>query len=67
MVFAMTPPSNPGGSWNIKYLYRFTDDPIGFQLSGNSLVVDGEGTIYGATAVNNNPEGSTGTVFRVVP
>jgi hypothetical protein len=67
MVFAMTPPSNPGGAWDIKYLYLFTDDPIGFELSGNSFVMDGDGTIYGATAVNNYPEGWTGTVFRVAP
>src|SRR5579864_3443070 len=50
IVFALSPPAVPGGSWNERILHRFTDTHSmeGLQPFGN-VVVDSAGNIYGTT------------------
>jgi uncharacterized repeat protein (TIGR03803 family) len=43
-IFALTPPSAPGGAWTDTVLYNFTGHPDGAQPSG--LTLGSDGTLY---------------------
>jgi hypothetical protein len=63
-VIALTPPSASGSAWTLNYLHTFTGEPSGY-FSIGPQVMDGDGTIYGATQAQG--ESPTGTVYRIVP
>jgi uncharacterized repeat protein (TIGR03803 family) len=63
-VFALTPPSTPGGTWTEKLLYTFTGDADGSRPQA-ALVAGPGGILYGTT----EEDGATqfGTVFALSP
>jgi hypothetical protein len=63
-VFALTPPSAPGDAWTLNFLHNFFGEPPGL-FSLGPPVMDGEGTIYGATQVFQGA--GSGTVYRIFP
>jgi uncharacterized repeat protein (TIGR03803 family) len=72
VVFEMSPPSAPGGSWTETILYSFQGGNDGYFPAGN-LVFDEAGNLYGATAFGggfgtcNGFYGFCGTVFELSP
>jgi uncharacterized repeat protein (TIGR03803 family) len=70
IVFELTPPTKPGGSWTETILYSFQGGKDGYFPWGN-LVLDGDGNIYGATQFGggygscNGLYPYCGTVFRL--
>ncbi len=62
-VFSLSPPSSPGGSWNLTTLYSFTGGEDGSLPSGPVAIGDA-GVLYGATLQGGN---DFGTVFSLMP
>ena len=60
VVFEMQPPAAPGGAWTTTYLHNFTNG----LTPGGALVMDGNGSIYGATIGPPQLE-PAGTVYRL--
>lgn len=64
VVFALTPPATPGGTWTEEVLYTFQGKPDGANPDG-PVILGSKGEIYGTT-----PAGGTdtdGTLFRLTP
>jgi hypothetical protein len=65
IVFALTPPTAPGGAWTETVLHSFTGrDGDGAMPQGN-LALGKNGVIYGTT-VGGGAAGQ-GTVFELAP
>jgi uncharacterized repeat protein (TIGR03803 family) len=66
LVFKLTPPTHPGGSWTETTLYSFSGWD-GYQPGG--LVMDQAGNLYGATYGGGREcEGSgCGTIYKLTP
>lgn len=62
-VFALTPPTSPGGAWTERLLYSFPGGAAGGEPTG-SLTVVGR-VLYGATNIGGTSNG--GTVFSLAP
>jgi uncharacterized repeat protein (TIGR03803 family) len=63
-VFALTPPSAPGGDWTETVLYSFKDSPDGnFPMAG--LALGAGGVLYGTTTYGG--AAGKGTVFSLSP
>ena len=65
VVFSLTPPQSPGGTWGEQVLYRFTgkSDDGGEPTSG--LVFGQDGKLYGTTGAGGTL--NLGTVFELTP
>ena len=61
LVFEIQPPATPGGDWTTTYLHKFDGE-----TPGGALVMDHDGTIYGAT-VAPQAERPSGTVYSMAP
>jgi uncharacterized repeat protein (TIGR03803 family) len=64
VVFKLSPPPSPGGSWTQSTLHGFTGAPDGAGPAGN-LVFDTAGALYGVTQAGG--ASNFGTVFRLAP
>jgi uncharacterized repeat protein (TIGR03803 family) len=67
-LYALEPPSSPGGAWTLSTLHRFdagTGDVQGSMTVGAPEVFFGV-TVYGGTPNEQCPDGC-GTVFRLTP
>jgi len=68
IVFSLTPPSAPGGTWTETVLYSFQGAATGDGANPYGGVVMGKGGIlYGATMAGGNSGFSAGTVFSLKP
>jgi uncharacterized repeat protein (TIGR03803 family) len=68
VVFELTPPATPGGSWNYAVLYNFSGGSDGAPDVG--LTFGKGGALYGTTATGGDMscgESGCGTVYQVVP
>lgn len=63
-VWKFTPTSS--GTWDSKLLYVFTGGADGRQLNDQSLVLDGQGNIFGV-ALYGGDANSDGTIFEITP
>jgi uncharacterized repeat protein (TIGR03803 family) len=63
MIFALTPPSTPGGTWSESAVYNFAGPPDGEGPTG--LTVSPDGTIYGT--VQQGGSYNIGAVFALTP
>ncbi|MGA7695570.1 MAG: choice-of-anchor tandem repeat GloVer-containing protein [Candidatus Sulfotelmatobacter sp.] len=67
-IYELVPPAIPGGSWSTSTVYLFCVDsspcPDGNQPSGG-LVSDGEGNLYGTTALGGDTLTCCGIVFKL--
>jgi len=63
-IFQLTPPNQPGASWNATTLYEFKGGADGWYPL-NGLVADRSGQLYGVTASGGAFD--SGTVFRLSP
>ena len=63
-VFAVAPPSSPGGPWVFRTLYSFTCGNDGSNPSG--VVIGKNGGLVG-TASLGGPSVYNGTVFSLIP
>ena len=74
VVFRLTPPAVPGGTWTQHILYRFTGGADGANPEGG-IAIGAGGAIYGTTIAGGsgtNPlcgsvPGGCGTVFELTP
>jgi len=64
MVFALTPPSASGGTWNTDIIYSFSGGADGYQPS-QPPVIGSDGVIYGTTSLGGSA--GVGTVFSLAP
>jgi uncharacterized repeat protein (TIGR03803 family) len=62
-VYRLTPPGQPGGTWQEEILYAFTGGPGDGANSFSKLVQDASGTLYGTTAAGGRH--GAGTVFAL--
>ena len=72
IVFQLTPPAQPGGTWTETILHTFGGDPSNDGTEPNSALLLGpNGILYGTTAggggVTAGPHGGAGTIFEMVP
>jgi hypothetical protein len=65
IVFKLTPPTAPGGSWTETVLHRFTGKNGDGATSQGVLSLGKNGAIYGTT--NTGGLHGSGTVFELVP
>jgi hypothetical protein len=72
-VFKLSPPTKKGGKWNETVLDSFAAGTDGYNPNGG-LLLDGEATIYGTTALGGNQlcnfqqyEVGCGIIFKLVP
>src|ERR1035438_6324042 len=63
-VFAVHPPSSPGGSWGFKTIYSFTGGNDGANPSGGVVIAE-NGELFG-TASQGGASGY-GTIFSLTP
>jgi len=61
-VFAIAPPSSPGGDWTEKVIYHFQGGSDGASAQCN-LVFDSQGNLYGTTDLGGSQ--GAGTVFKL--
>lgn len=67
VVYALTPPAIPGGSWTESVLYSFTGFEDGGQPAG-TLFQDKHGRLFGTCGNSNgNRSNAFGTVFELSP
>jgi len=64
-VFALTPPSSPGGDWTETLLHHFTAQPSDGANPYTGLVVGANGSLLGTTASGGTS--NYGTVFALTP
>ncbi|HLW88541.1 MAG TPA: choice-of-anchor tandem repeat GloVer-containing protein [Terriglobales bacterium] len=65
-LFALTPPSAPGGSWTESTLHDFAGGYDGGNPVGRLISI--KGILFGVTAYGGTPKyGLGGTVFRITP
>jgi uncharacterized repeat protein (TIGR03803 family) len=64
VIYRLTPPAVPGGTWTYRVLHSFTGHADGGSPRG-SLVLHGKGVLYGATGGGGANGG--GTVFEFFP
>jgi hypothetical protein len=64
VVFRLSSPASPGGSWEFRLLHAFHGASDGQQPLCN-LILDPNGTLYGTTAAGG--AGSSGTAFLIAP
>ena len=62
VVFAMLPPTSPGGSWTEQILHRFNFSSGG--LPGAGLSIDANGNLFGTTSAYGAYD--NGAVFALV-
>ena len=75
IVFSLTPPASPGGSWTYAVVYAFTGGPtngIGGYLPMGGVVMGSGGVLYGTTlngggGTNCQQSLGCGTVFSLTP
>jgi len=70
VVFELSPPSLPGGSWTESVLYDFCSNYVNGQyldglLPHSQLTFDGSGNLYGTTSVGGSGHADGGTVFEL--
>ena len=70
VVYSLTPPSSPGGTWTERVLHSFPSGENAYPPT--SLAVDSTGVLYGTTSPGNGPQlagcaGGCGTVFSLTP
>jgi hypothetical protein len=68
VVYKLSPPAKPSGSWTFDVLYTFQGGVDGYAPVG-SLTFDGVGNLYGVTAGggSSNCHAGCGTVFELSP
>ncbi|MGA3039552.1 MAG: choice-of-anchor tandem repeat GloVer-containing protein [Bryobacteraceae bacterium] len=66
MVFSLTPPSTPGGSWTQGWLYSFAGPPNDGSYPTANVVVENGGVLYGTTS-KGGANSNSGTVFSLTP
>ncbi|HVM47820.1 MAG TPA: choice-of-anchor tandem repeat GloVer-containing protein [Candidatus Acidoferrum sp.] len=64
LVFQLTPPAAPDGTWTETVLYSLTTAEGGYP---NSLIMARDGTLYGTTYGSSIYGGGVGTVFQLTP
>jgi uncharacterized repeat protein (TIGR03803 family) len=68
VVYELSPPSQPGGSWTFTVIYAFQGGSDGAGALG-PLVFDDAGNLYGATIEGGSPNcrDGCGTIFELSP
>jgi uncharacterized repeat protein (TIGR03803 family) len=66
MVFSLTPPTTPGGSWAQGWLYIFGGPPNDGNYPTANVVLGGGGVLYGTTS-EGGANSNSGTVFSLTP
>lgn len=66
VVFEMTPPVAPGGTWIETVLYNFQNGSDG-NLPMGGLILDKAGNLYGTTAYGGGSAKGNGSVFELSP
>src|SRR5208283_915041 len=64
VVFSLEPPTQPGGTWTPRVLYRFQGEPDGSQPADGGLLASGR-NLYGTTSFGG--QANHGTVFELSP
>jgi len=64
VIFQLTPPAAPGGTWTETEIYRLGP---GDGSSPNSLTLGSDGILYGTTYGSNEATSGRGVVFQLTP
>jgi hypothetical protein len=70
VVFELSPPAAPGGSWTETVLYSFQGGLEDGENPTGALVLDSKGNLYGTTAMGGNNSCNSigcGVVFQLAP
>jgi uncharacterized repeat protein (TIGR03803 family) len=65
IVFELTPPATPGGTWTEKVLHSFSDANGDGSMPVAALAVGSTGVLYGTTSAGGTA--GKGTVFAIAP
>jgi len=66
-VFELSPPSQVGSGWKKQTLWSFSSYGSGGSVPSTDLVIDGGGTLYGATQSGGDPRCGCGVVYKLTP